>query len=111
MRRRPRARAATDALTQLRRPALPRTPLRCSILLVQEPGAKLRSVADDLYARALESALDDVLRALRVEAPAGEEQQLRMQPILVSTSARAGTPTAASSQALLRAVLLEEEER
>ena len=77
---------------------------------MQEPGAKLRSVADDLYARALESALDDVLRALRVEAPAGEEQ-LRMQPILVSTSARAGTPTAASSQALLRAVLLEEEER
>ena len=76
---------------------------------MQEPGAKLRSVADDLYARALESALDDVLRALRVEAPAGEER-LQMQPILVSTSARAGTPTAASSQALLRAVLLEEEQ-
>ena len=64
------------------------------------PGS-LRSVADDLYSRALDSALDDSLRVLRAaagvaDAPAG--------------SALGPTPAPpGSSSALLRAVLADED--
>ena len=83
-------------------------PLR-SILLVSDedrPGT-LRSVAEDLYARALESALDDALRMLRPVAAGGAgaapEAELPTEPALAPLLA----PVASS--ALLRAVLSEED--
>ena len=59
------------------------------------PGT-LRSVADDLYSRALDSALDDALRVLR--ASTGVADALAPAP---------ASPGA--SNALLRAVLLEDD--
>jgi len=77
-----------------------------SILLVSDedrPGT-LRSVAEDLYARALDSALDDALRMLRpVAAGAAPEAELPTEPALAPLLA----PVASS--ALLRAVLSEED--
>ena len=90
-----------------------------SILLVQEDGAKLRSVADDLYARALDASLDDVLGALDASLLAGSvvgpnaaaEAGLLPAPVLVTTSNSGGaTQPPVASAALLRAVLLESEE-
>ncbi len=100
-----------------------------SILLVQEPGAKLRSVADDLYMRALDGALDGVLRQLGADATglnlapeasasaarAEAEQQQQQQRLyadmaLVPAPVMASSRPPAASAALLRAVLLEAEE-
>ena len=63
----------------------------------------MRSVAEDLYARALDSALDDVLRVL---PPPGAPADLRMAPApaLVRAPASPG-----ASSALLRAVLSDED--
>ena len=80
-------------------------PASSSILLVSDedrPGS-LRSVADDLYSRALDSALDDSLRVLR-EAVAGVGDAPAAGPALAPTPASLG-----SSSALLRAVLSEED--
>jgi hypothetical protein len=99
-----------------------------SILLVQEPGAKLRSVADDLYMRALDGALDGVLRQLgadatglnlapeasasaaRAEAEQQQQQRLYAGMALVPAPVMASSRPPAASAALLRAVLLEAEE-
>lgn len=78
-----------------------------SILLVSDeerPGT-LRSVADDLYSRALDSALDDALRVLRAatggaDTPADSRRAAALAPAPASPGA---------SNALLRAVLLEDD--
>jgi hypothetical protein len=87
-------------------------PNRCSVLLVQEPGAKLRSVAEDLYARALDRALDDVLRAVRSgEALALDEQPGGFGAAERDAPAPALVPVLVpASSALLRQVLLDEAE-
>ena len=85
---------------------------------MQEDGAKLRSVADDLYARALDASLDDVLGALDASLLAGSvvgpnaaaEAGLLPAPVLVTTSNSGATQPPVASAALLRAVLLESEE-
>ena len=66
------------------------------------PGT-MRSVAEDLYARALDSALDDALRVLRPAVAAAEASALsesRLAPALARAPA---------SNALLCAVLAEED--
>ena len=77
-----------------------------SILLVSDddrPGT-MRSVAEDLYSRALDSALDDAMRVLRPAVAAAEAAESRMAPALARAPASPG-----ASNALLRAVLAEED--